>query len=61
MYKQNNYYPIVTNAMCMQCHGKKDLQIKPETLAAIGEFYPEDKATGYGENELRGIWVVEQN
>ena len=53
------YYPILTNAMCLQCHGKEGNQIAVETLAKIKEKYPEDKATGYGENELRGIWVVE--
>lgn len=51
------YYPITTNAMCLQCHGSKE-NIDAETLASLNELYPEDKATGYGENELRGIWVV---
>lgn len=53
------YYPIVTNQLCMQCHGDPDSQISGETLAKIQELYPEDKATGYSEGELRGIWVVE--
>lgn len=57
--KSYNYYPILTNAMCLQCHGKKNIQIKPETITKIEELYPEDKAIGYKENELRGIWVVE--
>jgi len=53
------YYPITTNQMCLKCHGQPTKQINPETLAVIDELYPEDKAKGYGENELRGIWVVE--
>ena len=53
------YYPITTQAMCLQCHGNPESDIAPETLSAIERFYPEDLATGYGENELRGIWVVE--
>lgn len=53
------YYPILTNAMCLQCHGQENHQIAANTLAKIKENYPQDKATGYGENELRGIWVVE--
>ncbi|MEQ8908904.1 MAG: DUF3365 domain-containing protein [Vicingaceae bacterium] len=53
------YYPIMTNSMCLQCHGKAGEQIDPTTLAKIEEKYPEDKATGYSENQLRGIWVVE--
>jgi cytochrome c553 len=53
------YYPILTNAMCLQCHGKVGDQITPNTLAKLQEKYPKDQATGYNENELRGIWVVE--
>lgn len=53
------YYPIVTNEMCLQCHGKKEKEINLKTQKRINLLYPEDKAVGYGENELRGIWVVE--
>jgi len=53
------YYPIVTNTMCLQCHGQQGSQITDATYKMIHESYPDDKATGYGENELRGIWVVE--
>jgi len=52
------YYPVVTNGMCLQCHGVPGADIAPETLAAINAEYPEDRATGYGANELRGIFVV---
>jgi cytochrome c553 len=55
------YFPIVTNAMCLQCHGKKDKEIKQNTLAKIDKMYPSDKATGYSENELRGIWVIKMD
>lgn len=54
-------YPIVTNAMCLQCHGKKNTDINTATLRKIQKLYPGDKATGYGINELRGLWVVEMN
>jgi cytochrome c553 len=53
------YYPIMTNAMCLQCHGTLEETISPEVAAGIKEHYPQDEAIGYGENELRGIWVVE--
>jgi hypothetical protein len=56
--KMVGYYPITTNAMCMQCHGDVNTQIKPEVLKNIQGLYSNDLATGYGENELRGIWVV---
>ena len=52
------YYPIVTNGMCLQCHGVPKEQILDETVAAINAKYPADEATGYGENELRGIWAI---
>lgn len=53
------YYPILTNQMCLQCHGQKETQVKTSTLELLSQKYPGDLATGYGENELRGIWVVE--
>ncbi len=51
------YYPIVTNAMCIQCHGEVN-RIEESTLDKIKTYYPNDKAIGYKSNELRGIWVV---
>ena len=51
------YYPILTNEMCIQCHGKKT-DLLPETLKVLAVKYPNDKATGYSTNELRGIWVI---
>ena len=54
------YAPITTNSMCLQCHGtEKD--IKPETLAKIKSLYPNDKAIGYQENEMRGLMVIKPN
>ncbi|MEP0365321.1 MAG: DUF3365 domain-containing protein [Cyclobacteriaceae bacterium] len=52
------FYPISTNAMCLQCHGDPKTDIAESTLAKIQSKYPDDRAIGYGENELRGIWVV---
>ncbi|MCB9226715.1 MAG: DUF3365 domain-containing protein [Chitinophagales bacterium] len=57
--KMVGYYPITTNAMCLQCHGNIGTDINEKTLAAINQHYPNDKATGYASDELRGIWVVE--
>ncbi|WP_339833741.1 DUF3365 domain-containing protein [uncultured Flavobacterium sp.] len=51
------YYPIPTNTMCLQCHGKPK-NIKPEVLQKIKVLYPKDLAVGYGENEVRGIWSI---
>ncbi|MGB0525569.1 MAG: c-type heme family protein [Flammeovirgaceae bacterium] len=52
------YYPIMTNQMCLQCHGKANETLKATTLSKINELYPKDKAIGYDVNQLRGIWVV---
>ena len=54
------YAPITTNSMCLQCHGSEK-DIKPATLAKIKSLYPNDKATGYQENELRGLMVIKPN
>ncbi len=52
------YYPIVTNTMCLQCHGKPETNIKTNVLKTLTLLYPEDKAKGYSENQVRGIWNV---
>lgn len=53
------YYPILTDQLCMQCHGKPTTDIKASTLAKLKAIYPNDLATDYSLNEVRGIWVVE--
>ena len=53
-------FPIETNAMCLQCHGGTATDIQPEVLKKITLLYPNDKATGYKENEIRGLFVVTQ-
>ncbi len=52
------YYPITTNTMCLQCHGRPNEQVMPETLATLKSLYPADQAIDYDANEVRGIWVV---
>ena len=54
----NVYYPIATNTMCLQCHGKPETNIKPDILKSLTLLYPEDQAKGYSENQVRGIWNV---
>ena len=54
----NFYYPILTNNMCLKCHGSTKDDIQPRVLEAIAEFYPQDEATGYGNNQFRGLWKV---
>lgn len=59
--KMVGYYPIMTDKMCLQCHGKPNVEILPKTMESIAKLYPKDKATGYAADELRGIWVVEMD
>lgn len=59
--KMVGYYPIETNAMCLQCHGTPEKDIEKLTQSKIKEKYPKDKAIGYGVNQIRGIWVVEMD
>ncbi len=59
--KMVGYYPIVTNQMCLQCHGNIDKDINTATLTKIKKLYPTDQATGYADNEIRGVFVVEMD
>jgi nitrate reductase cytochrome c-type subunit len=52
------YYPITTNAMCLQCHGTPNKTINKATLEKLTSLYPKDKAIGYNINEVRGIWSI---
>ena len=52
------YYPIETNTICLQCHGK---EIKQEVTSQILKLYPKDMAVGYNESEVRGIWSITFN
>jgi cytochrome c551/c552 len=52
------YYPIVTNTMCLNCHGTPEKEIAPDVLTHLSQLYPDDKAIGYGADEVRGIWSI---
>jgi hypothetical protein len=51
------YHPIITNDKCLLCHGKKE-NIDKDVLAALQERYPDDQATGYDANQVRGLWKI---
>ncbi len=48
---------IVTQPLCVTCHGKPD-DIPAPLLEKIRAEYPEDQATGYSVGKLRGAVVV---
>lgn len=56
----NHHYfkPILMQALCLNCHGEKQTQIKPGTWDVLQQNYPSDAAFDYKEGDLRGIWHV---
>ncbi len=52
------YQPIMTMKLCLNCHGVVGEDVKTEHYEVIKELYPQDKAVGYQEGNLRGMWVV---
>lgn len=52
------YAPIMTNEMCLKCHGTKE-SLSEKVAATLANLYPNDKAIGYKANEVRGIWSIE--
>lgn len=59
--KTHYYFPIVTNTLCLQCHGLPGQDVAPEVGTRLAELYPDDQAMGYGPNQLRGLWKVTPN
>ena len=55
------YSPIITNTMCLNCHGTPITNIDPKVSLLLSTKYPYDKAVGYTENEVRGIWSITFN
>lgn len=60
--KQGNqiefYTPIITNGMCLVCHGTPGEELEYTNLTEIKKHYPKDKAIGYKAGEVRGIWSI---
>jgi len=52
------YAPILLKANCLACHGKVDEFVTVKTDSIIKLLYPNDKAIGYNEGDLRGIWSI---
>lgn len=58
--KGNQHYfkPILVQSMCLNCHGAKETQIKPDTWDMIQKKYPTDAAFNYKDGDLRGLWHI---
>jgi hypothetical protein len=52
------YAPINVKANCLVCHGKVGEFVTVKTDSIIKSLYPNDKAVGYNEGDLRGIWSI---
>ncbi len=48
---------VINNPICLNCHGGDE--VAGETHRVLSELYPEDEATGYSMEDLRGIWRIE--
>jgi hypothetical protein len=46
---------IPTQKMCLQCHGEA---LAPEVTQALAARYPDDRATGFREGQLRGALSI---
>ena len=48
--------PIYIGSVCLVCHGT---EIPDDVTRRLTDLYPEDKATGFREGDLRGLFWVE--
>ena len=48
--------PIVTQPLCLTCHGSS---LDPEVAERIAADYPDDRATGFEVGDLRGVFWAE--
>lgn len=56
--KKHFYAPIILKTNCLVCHGKINETVTVKTDSIIKSLYPNDKATGYSEGDLRGVWSI---
>ncbi len=52
------YAPIKIKQECLKCHGKMGQDLNEKVYKTIKMKYPNDKAIGFREGELRGIWDI---
>jgi len=52
------YKPIITQGLCLNCHGTPGKEITFSNDSLIQALYPRDKAIGYEVNQLRGLWRI---
>ena len=47
------YMPLRLGPMCLQCHGPRET-LEPAVRQVLDDRYPDDRATGYGQGDVRG-------
>ncbi len=52
------YAPIILQKKCLACHGSIGKEVSIETDSLIRSYYSTDKAVGFKEGDLRGIWSI---
>ncbi len=52
------YAPIKLKEKCVACHGVIGETMKQEADSILKVLYPNDKAIGFKEGDLRGIWSI---
>ncbi len=52
------YNPIKVSHFCLTCHGEPGVTMDNKLAEKIKEHYPGDRATGFKEGQLRGMWVI---
>lgn len=55
------YAPIVMKGLCVTCHGQVGTTLAEKDYQIIQSLYPDDKATGFNVDELRGMWSITFN
>lgn len=53
------YAPIVLQQKCTVCHGELGITMEQATDSIVKKLYPNDKAIGFKEGDLRGIWSIQ--
>lgn len=51
--------PIKLLPLCTKCHGAVGTEIAAADYEVIKKLYPQDAATGYQVDELRGMWSIQ--
>jgi len=56
--KRRVYMPLIVGKACLKCHGDIS-KMDPKVVELMKKRYPEDRATGFAEGDLRRVMVSE--